>query len=127
VHGIRLTIALVRDAASMAVYERGGVDVAVNPRQVIAEEMVRFAHDPRIRQITMLEGDRFECLDLNVRAESAYANKPFNEMPVGKGLIGAVIRDGAAMFPHGTDVLRPGDRVIVFTESQHASQVERAL
>ena len=45
--------------------------MAVNPRQVTAEEMVRFAHDPRIRQIAMLEGDRFEMLDLTVRAESA--------------------------------------------------------
>ena len=38
-----------------SVYERGGVDVAINPRQVTAEEMVRFAHDPRIRQIAMLD------------------------------------------------------------------------
>ena len=32
-------------------------------------------------------------------------------------LIGAIVRDGVAIFPHGDDVLLPGDRVIVFTES----------
>ena len=67
-HGVQLTIALAHDQTSLKVYERGGVDVAINPRQVIAEELVRFGHDPRIRQIAMLDDDRFEILDLTVRA-----------------------------------------------------------
>ena len=66
-HGVRLTIALTRDPVSAEVYESGGVDVAINPRQVAAEEMVRFAHDPRCRQVAMLDDDRFEVLDITVR------------------------------------------------------------
>ena len=42
-------------------------------------------------------------------------------------LIGAVVRDGKALFPHGDDVLLAGDRAIVFTESSRAAEVERAL
>ena len=65
--GVRLTIALDARPGSAEVYESGGVDVAINPRQVAAEEMVRFAHDPRCRQVAMLEDDRFEVLDITVR------------------------------------------------------------
>jgi trk system potassium uptake protein len=126
-HGVRLTIALVHDQVSVEVYERGGVDVAINPRQVTAEEMVRFAHDPRIRQIAMLEGDRFEILDLTVRPESELADKPFSQLPATGSVIGAVIRNGSVMFPHRDDVLRAGDRVIVFVEAQRATLVEKAL
>src|SRR5215211_3116148 len=126
-HGVRLTIALVHDEISVDVYERGGVDVAINPRQVTAEEMVRFAHDPRIRQIAMLDDDRFEVLDLTVRPESELVGKPFRELPATGSLIGAVIRNGAVSFPHSSDVLRAGDRVIVFVESRRASTVEQAL
>jgi trk system potassium uptake protein len=126
-HGVRLTIALVHDQISVDVYERGGVDVAINPRQVTAEEMVRFAHDPRIRQIAMLEGDRFEVLDLTVRPESELAEKPFSDLPATGSVIGAVIREGTVLFPRGSDVLRAGDRVIVFVEARRASLVERAL
>ncbi len=126
-HGMRLTIALVHDAVSVGVYERGGVDVAINPRQVTAEEMVRFAHDPRIRQIAMLEGDRFEVLDMTVRPDSDLVDTPFNAMPATGSTIGAVIRDGEVTFPHGSDTLRAGDRVIIFVESRRASFVERTL
>jgi trk system potassium uptake protein TrkA len=127
VHGARLTIALQHDPTSAPVYERGGVDVAMNPRQLTAEEMVRFAHDPRIRQIAMLEGDRFEVLDITVRADSALANKAFKDLPATGSLIGAVIRNDTVMFPHGSDVLTPGDRAIVFVESAGAWAAERAL
>jgi trk system potassium uptake protein TrkA len=126
-HGVRMTIALVHDQTSVEVYARGGVDVTINPRQVTAEEMVRFAHDPRIRQIAMLEDDRFEILDLSVRAESELAGKPFSELPATGSVIGAVIRNGSVHYPHSSDVLHAGDRVIVFVESSRASLVERAL
>jgi trk system potassium uptake protein TrkA len=126
-HGMRLTIALVHDAVSVGVYERGGVDVAINPRQVTAEEMVRFAHDPRIRQIAMLEGDRFEVLDMTVRPDSELVDMPFNAMPAIGSMIGAIIRDGDVTFPHESDTLRAGDRVLIFVESRRASVVERAL
>lgn len=125
--GVKLTIALAHDQTSLGVYERGGVDVAINPRQVIAEELVRFGHDPRIRQIAMLDDDRFEILDLTVRAESELADTRFDQLPKTGSVIGAIIRGGTPIFPRGDDVLRAGDRVIIFVESRRASLVERVL
>jgi trk system potassium uptake protein TrkA len=127
VHGVRMTIALVHDPGAAQVYERGGVDVAINPREVTAEEMVRFALDPRVHQVSMLEGDRFEVLDITVRDDSPLANKPFRELPAGHSVIGAIVRDGTVTFPHSADVLKPGDRVIVFVEAQRASTAAEAL
>jgi trk system potassium uptake protein len=127
VHGVPFTIAIVHDPISMSVFERAGIDVAVNPRQVTAEEIVRFAHDPRTQQVTMLEGDRYEILDIIVRDESKLVGLPFKQLPMTGSLIGAIIRDGVAIFPHGDSMMEPGDRVIVFTEARRVPEVERAL
>jgi trk/ktr system potassium uptake protein len=126
-HGVPFTIAVVHDAHSVDVFERAGIDRAVNPRLITAEEIVRFAHDPRTQQVTMLEGDRFEILDIHVRPESELLGKPFRQLPQTGALIGAIVRDGQALFPHGDDMLLPGDRVIVFTESKRVPIVEKAL
>jgi trk system potassium uptake protein TrkA len=126
-YGVPLTIAVVHDAHSIEVFERAGVDVAINPRLITAEEMIRFAHDPRTQQVAMLEGDRYEVLDITVRPESELLGKPFRELPMTGALIGAIVRDGRAIFPHGDDVLQPGDRVIVFTESARVPRVVKAL
>ncbi len=126
-HGVRFTIGIVHDPLSADVFEQAGVDVAVDPRSVTAEEIVRFTHDPRIRQLAMLEGDRFEVLDITVRDDSTLCGRPFKELPMTGSLIGAIVRDGEAIFPHGDDELKPGDRAIIFAESSRVQQVERAL
>lgn len=127
VHGIGFTIGIVHEPISVAVFEHAGIDVAVNPRSVTAEEIVRFAHDPRIRQLAMLEGDRFEILDITVREQSKLVGTPFKELPMTGSLIGAIVREGSAIFPHGGDQLEPGDRAIIFTESKRVAEVEKAL
>ena len=127
VHGARFTIAIVHDAPSQEVFEHAGVDVTVNPRQITAEEIVRFAHDPRTVQVSMLDDDRFEVLDITTRPGSEYVGMRFKEMPIRGALIGAIVRDGTAIFPGGEDVLRAGDRAIIFTESKRVPEVEQAL
>ena len=127
VHGIDFTIGIVHEPVSVEVFERAGIDVAVNPRSVTAEEIVRFAHDPRIRQLAMLEGDRFEILDITVRETSKLVRTPFKSLPMTGSLIGAIVRDGTVIFPHGGDQLEPGDRAIIFTESRRVAEVEKAL
>jgi trk system potassium uptake protein TrkA len=127
VHGIGFTIGIVHETISVEVFERAGIDVAVNPRSVTAEEIVRFAHDPRIRQLAMLEGDRFEILDITVRDSSKLVGIPFKSLPITGSLIGAIVRDGSVIFPHGGDQLEPGDRAIIFTESRRVVEVEKAL
>jgi trk system potassium uptake protein TrkA len=126
-HGVGFTIAVAHDPVAADLFERSGVDVAINPRSVTAEEIVRWAHDPRIRQLAMLEGDRYEILDITVRETSPLVRKPFKELPMTGSLIGAIVRDGQAFFPHGEDQLEPGDRAILFTESSRVPAVERAL
>jgi trk/ktr system potassium uptake protein len=127
VHGVSFTIAIVHDAISREVYEHSGVDVTVNPRQVTAEEIVRFAHDPRTRQVAMIEGDRFEILDITTKPTSEYVGLRFRDMPIRGALIGAIVRNGHAVFPRSDDVLQAGDRVIVFTEASRVPDVERVL
>ena len=127
VHGSRFTVAIVHDAPSQEVFEHAGVDVTVNPRQLTAEEIVRFAHDPRTQQVVMLEGDKYEVLDITTQRDSEYVGLAFKDMPIRGAIIGAIVRDGKAVFPRSDDVLHPGDRVIVFTESQRVADVEKAL
>ena len=127
VHGIPFTIAIAHDAVSVKAFDQSGIDVAINPRAVTAEEIVRFAHDPRMQQVAMLEGNRYEVLDVTTRPSSRYIGMAFRDMPVHGSLIGAIVRNGDAIFPHGDDVLEAGDRVIIFTEAANAPWVVEAL
>jgi trk system potassium uptake protein TrkA len=126
-HGVPFTIAIVHDAVSIAVFEESGIDVALNPRQITSDAIVRFAHDPRLHQVSMLERDQFEILDVTVREDNEMIGKPLSDLPATGTVIGAIVRGERAFFPHGHDRLQRGDRVIVFTEAEKAVEVERTL
>ncbi len=126
-HGVPYTIALAHDPGSGAVYDHAGIDITIDPQAVTVAEIARFAHDPRTRQVEMLEGDRFEILDVTCRSDGELVGRALREMRIRGALIAAIVRDGRAIFPRSDDVLHAGDRVIVFTEAAHASVVERAL
>jgi trk system potassium uptake protein TrkA len=127
VHGVPFTIGIAHEAISAEAFEHAGIDVSVNPRAVTAEEIIRFAHDPRTKQVAMLEGNRYEVLDLTTRESSSYVGRRFRDMPIRGALIGAIVRDGEAIFPHGDDVLQAGDRVIIFTAAADVPRVIDAL
>jgi trk system potassium uptake protein len=127
VHGVKFTIGIAHEAVSVEAFEHAGIDVSVNPRSVTAEEIIRFAHDPRTKQVALLEGNRYEVIDVTLKDTSDYIGKRFKDMPVRGALIGAVVRNGSAIFPHADDVLQSGDRVIVFTEASDAPRVVGAL
>ena len=127
VHGIPFTVAIAHEAVSVSAFDRSGIDVSINPRAVTAEEIVRFAHDPRTQQVAMLENNRYEVLDVTTRESSRYIGMSFRDMPVHGSIIGALVRNGTAIFPHGDDVLQAGDRVIIFTEAANAPWVVEAL
>ena len=88
---------------------------------------MRFAHDPRTRQVSMLEHDRFEILDITTRPEGKLVGYSLRTMPITGALIAAIVRGGKVLFPRSEDVLRAGDRVIVFTETSRVPEVERSL
>ncbi len=83
----------------MGAFDKAGIDVSINPRAVTAEEIVRFAHDPRTQQVAMIEGNRYEVLDVTTRESSRYIGMAFRDMPVHGSIIGAIVRNGGRDLP----------------------------
>ena len=127
VHGVGFTIGIVHEPISLQVFERAGIDVAVNPRSVTAEEIVRFAHDPRFASSPCSRGTASRSSTSRFGRRADLVARPFKELPITGSLIGAIVRDGDVIFPHGDDMLEPGDRAIIFTESSRVPEVEKAL
>ncbi|MGH3407880.1 MAG: Trk system potassium transporter TrkA, partial [Streptosporangiaceae bacterium] len=123
-NGARFTIAVLVDPDAAEVFRAADVDSAIDPAAETAEVMVRFAHDPRTRQIAMLDDDHFEVLDIAVRPASRLLGRPLAELPATTSVIGAIVRDGAVLFPRGDQQLQAGDRVIVLAERRRVRDVE---
>jgi len=125
--GIPTVLAVVGNPDFIPVFLDAGVSLALNERQVTAEEIVRFTHDPRTRAFAMLENDRVEVLELDVRPGSALLGRRFAERPLDGAIVGAIVRGGRVVFPRGNDSLEAGDRAILVADARSVRRLESAL
>ncbi len=125
--GVRTAIAVVGDPDLVPIFERVGIDHALNQRLVVAEEIVRYTHDPRTRGFAMLENDRVEVLEISVRDDSPLLGKPFRDRPFAGAIVGAIIRGDRIIYPRGDDALQAGDTAIIVAEASCVPKLESQL
>lgn len=125
--GVPQVIVRVEDPNFIAIFERVGVDIVINPRRLIAEEIISFTRG-RIEKSLSLEHDRAEVLQIEISRESPLIGKRLAQAPLPPGvLIGAIVRGERVIIPRGTDALQPGDKTIVFSTKEAAQEIEKLL
>jgi trk system potassium uptake protein TrkA len=128
--GTDRAIAVVDTGDFTELFETVGIDVAVSPRKVTAEEITRFTRARRAENVAIIEGDQAEVLEFEIDDESILVDRPIREsaadFPEGV-VIGAITRNGEFVTPRGDTVVREGDHVIVFTETDVLDAVTEKL
>ncbi|GAB6878039.1 Trk system potassium transporter TrkA [Halorubrum gandharaense] len=124
--GVDRVVAVVDSGDYVTLFEEIGIDVAVNPRMVTAEEITRFSYDSVAENIAVLEGDQAEVLELELTADCRLVGRPISEVVADLDadlVIGAITRGRELVTPRGDTVLQPGDHIIVFVESAFVSEL----
>jgi len=118
--GTDRVLAIVDAADYVALFEEIGIDVAINPRRVTAEEITRFTHEGVAENVSVIEDDQAEVVELVPTADSPLVGRPLQEVVAefdADVVIGAVTRDRTLITPRGDTVLEPGDHVVAFVEA----------
>ncbi len=118
--GVDRTVAVIEKLEYVDLFETVGVDVAINPREETAEEIVRFTRARHAEKVAMLEHDRAEVIEIEITADSVLSERPIVEsmrsLPDGV-VIGAISRGGDLRTPRGDTVIFPGDHVVIFVDA----------
>lgn len=128
--GAGRSIAVVEAADYVDVFEAVGVDVAVNPREVTAEEITRFTREEHTENVALIEADRAEVLEIEVDEDSVLAGATIRdataEFPQGV-VVGAITRGDEFITPRGDTVVERGDHVVVFVDTAVLDEVSALL
>ena len=74
--GTDRAVAVVDSASYVPLFEEIGTDVAINPRSLTAEEITRFTHESVAENISVLEYDQAEVLELELSVDSRLVGRP---------------------------------------------------
>jgi trk system potassium uptake protein TrkA len=123
--GARKVISLIDRFDYVPLVSRVGVDAAVSPRVAAVNAILSHVRRGSVLAVAMLKGTRAEGIEFDVSPRFPFAGKPLSEVRFPKGsLIGAIVRGDQVIIPRGADVIRVGDRVIVFVLTEVAREVE---
>lgn len=128
--GVDHIIAVVDNKEYVGLFEEIGIDVAINPRDVTAEEITRFSFVSVAENLAVLENDQAEVLELELDTDSSIVGKTLQELDReldGQFVIGAITRKNTFITPRGETTFESGDHIIVFVETRFADELMSLL
>lgn len=123
--GAKKVISLIERMNYIPLVSRVGIDAAVSPRLSTVNAILSYVRRGSVLSVATLKGTSAEAIEFDVAPNFPYAGVPLAKVRFPEGsLIGAIIRGDRVIIARGTDAVRVGDRVIVFTLASAISEVE---
>ena len=124
--GAKKTIIQVKRSDYISIMERvAGIDVCVSPRIITAAFILRLVRRGEVVSVTLLENEKAEAIELQVKCPAPYLDIPLEKVNFPRDtLIGAIVRNEKVLIPNGQDVIKLGDKVIVFALPQQVPKIE---
>ena len=112
---------VVHRHAYIELYRQVGLDMAISPRQVAADHILRYAQPAQIESLVHLGGNsEAEVIEVVAAMDSPITSGPLRKVRMPKGIsVGAVMGINGVRIADGNTRVEPGDTVIVLAlESQ---------
>lgn len=120
--GVNRVITRVSRQANLRLFERVGVDVALSARGAAVASIVHQIQGGQSSLLAVLEEGQAQVIE--VRVPASHPPTPLKQLrALPESIVGAILRDRAAIVPGGDDVIQPGDRLLVFTTAADSEAV----
>ncbi len=124
--GCQRAVTLVNNSSYEDLVGSIGIDVMVSPRNITVSKILQYVRRGRIHSVHTLREDFGELIEAEALQTSELVGRPLRETKLPQGvLIGAIVRDGATVYPSGDTVIEAGDRVVLFAAADVVRQVEK--
>ncbi len=124
--GASSTIALLNERPMQELQRDLNIDMVIDPRASTVSSILRHVRRGRILDVYTLAQGQAEVLEGEVLETSSFAGKTLREASLNDGVaIGAIIRDGTVMMPDDSQILTPGDRVVLMAEKDALKDIEK--
>lgn len=133
-HDIK-TITKVNHTLFREVIRTLDIDSVVYPKFTTASIILKHVRSKAARggvsgveKLTRIINNKVEAIEFQVSEESAVANHTLQELSLRPNiLLGSITRDNDVIIPSGSDVLEPGDSVVVVTSTERLTTLDDIL
>jgi len=120
--GVGKVITRVGRPANLRLFERVGIDVAISARAAAVASILHQITGGATSLLAVIEHGEARVFELTVAPD--FEPRELKQMGTGQdAIVAAILRDGRAIVPRGDDVVRPGDRLVVFCTEEAVDRV----
>ncbi|RST86008.1 Trk system potassium transporter TrkA [Aquibium carbonis] len=124
--GCKSNLALINNPTYHDFTRTLGIDAHVNPRSVTISRVLQHVRRGRIRAVHSIQRGTAEIIEAEALETSPLVGSPLRDLKLPDGMrLGMIYRDGTAIKPNGSTLIRPKDRVIIFAMDTAVRQVEQ--
>ena len=124
-HGVEKVIAKVTRPGYSKLAMSIGVENVITPQKLIASQIKKCIKGSSIEALHGIIEGQAEILEFKAKENSRLVGRPIRKLKLGEGtVIATIVRKNEVVIPHGDDVIKPGDRVIIITENDTNLELE---
>jgi len=114
--GVKRTIAEVENVEYINLAENTGIDTIINKKISAASRIFRHTTNPNVTQVKYMTGTEAEVIEFNVPENSKITKGTLRSIDFPKdAIVGGGTRDGIPFIATGDTIIKPNDKVVVFT------------
>ncbi|OGO79718.1 MAG: Trk system potassium transport protein TrkA [Clostridiales bacterium GWC2_40_7] len=128
--GVQKVVAKINRINYAGVIKNMGIDSVVSPKMITANHIVRYVRGLKnalgnpVETLYKIIGDQAEAIEFTAGASTRFLDIPLKNLKVVQGVIvAAIVRKNEIIIPHGKDVIKPGDSVILIAKDKKFSDL----
>jgi trk system potassium uptake protein TrkA len=126
--GAKKTITRISKMSYIPLVSALGIDTVVSPRLSAIRAILQHIRKGKIISVAPLKGEHAEAIEAEALESSDLVNLPLSKVKFPKGsLVGAIVRNDEIIIPLGDSVIKPKDRLIIFTLRKEVPKLEKLL
>lgn len=126
--GVNKVVAKINKITYASLIKNMGIDSVVSPKQITANGIIRYVRGLKnamgnpVETLYRIIDGKAEALEFIAGQSTKFLNIPLKDLRLKKGiLVAAIVRKNEIIIPHGKDVIKPGDSVILIVKDQRFS------
>ncbi len=109
-------IAKISRQSYVHIIEKLGIDMAINPVNITASEILKFIRGGRVVSVSLLLDGQAEVTEIIASEKLSILGVPIKDLQLPRGIIiGSIVHDGEVIIPNGDSIIQTGDRIVVFS------------
>ena len=123
--GVKKVVTKISRTNYINIIRELGIDSIISPKLITTNQILKYARGNSLESLLKIAEGSVEILEFIVEADSNFSNKQIKAIEmVEDTIIATIVRKHEVVIPHGNDVIKSGDRIIVITKQKNISDLK---